>query len=110
MRRGSDSRVSKAVLAWMRFDECDQFLDVVGGDRWVDHQHVGRDGGERDRRKIPVRIIGNLGIKAGVYDEARADDSNCVAVGGCTCGRAHAEIAAGTRLILDVELLTEALR
>lgn len=73
----------------------------------MNYQHIGRSGRQSNRRKILQWVVRNFCIEAGIDDEARADNRDCIAVGRRSGARAHAEISARAWLILDIELLAK---
>ncbi len=76
----------------------------------MNDQHVGRDGGEGHRSEVPVGIVGAILVKAWIDDVTRRRNQDGVAVGGRTRGIDRADIAAGTRQVLDIELLGKFIR
>ena len=83
------------------------FIDL-GRHRGMHGHDVGRHRDDGDRRKILHRIVGHLGEQARVDHEPGADDQQRVAVGGRGCHHSGRRVAAGARLVDDVELLAEA--
>ena len=110
MGRRPDPRRSVAVGAGVRFDERDQVLDRLRRQRRVDREHLGRGDRDRDRVEVPVRIIGNFAVKAGIDDVGGSvGDEGRVTVRRRLRCPAHADIAARTRHVLDVELFSKTL-
>src|SRR5262249_61099654 len=72
-------------------------------------QYVGRNRSQGHGREVLERIVGDLPIEARIDDVARGYEHDGVTVGCGACGVAHADIAASTNLVLDVELLSEIL-
>jgi hypothetical protein len=72
--------------------------------------HIGRYGHDADGRKILDRIVGDFGKQAGVDDEARADHGQRVAIGRGRRDHAGSRVAAGARLVHDVELFAQLCR
>src|SRR4249919_2469915 len=107
MRRSADAGMGIAVLAVILLEKRNQLLDALCRNRRMHQQDVGGRSCQSNGRKILERIIRNFRIKARVDDVARADDRDCISIGRRARAGAHAEIPAGTRLILDIELLTE---
>jgi transposase len=73
-------------------------------------QHVGRGGRDGDGIEVLDRVEGHLAVKARIDHERRARDHDRIAVGGRARRHPHADIAAGAALVVDVELLAQALR
>src|SRR6266566_4710884 len=76
----------------------------------MDDQDVRGDGCQRHRRKILRGVVRNFAEKGWIDDEARANDGDRVAVRLSACSGRHANVASGTGLVLDIEVLTQAQR
>jgi len=107
MRRAAGARRGETVFARVGLDELDQLLDVLGGHRGVDGDHVGRHGDNGDRREVLDGIVGHLGEQARVDKKACAHGDQRVAIPRRRSDHARRDIAARARLVHHVELLAE---
>ena len=114
MDRGAVAARRHVQLARIRARVADQVGDVLdaGGLRLgrVHHQHVRHPGHHRDRRQVLERVEWHLRIERRI-DRLRADRAHQqrVAVGRRLRDEVGAEVAAGTRLVVDDEGLAERL-
>ena len=76
----------------------------------MDHDDVGHGPGQGYRREIPIWIEWDGGIEARIDDEVAAVDENGVAVRRRLRRHSRSRIAACVGDVLDVELLTQAVR
>ena len=110
MRRRPDPRRSVTVCAGVCPDECYEFFDRLRRQRRVDRKHLGRGDRERDRVEVPLRIIGDFVVQAGIDDVGGSvGDQRGVTVRRRLRRPAHADIAAGARYVLDVVLFAKML-
>src|SRR5262249_48959754 len=75
----------------------------------MNREHRGR--GDRDAHRVEVfiRIVGDFVVQGRVDDDVGWNNEYGVAVGCCPCPLTHADIAASTAYVLDVELFPEML-
>ena len=74
------------------------------------YHDVGRHSSQSDRGEILKRVVGNFRVKAGIDRMAPTHRSDGVAVRQCSGSGAHTKVAASAPMVLDIELLAEALR
>ena len=86
--------------------ERDELLDRARRHRRVDRENNGGVDRERDRVEILVGIERDFVVQGGIDDIRRGDEQNGISVGRRLCGAAHADVAAATGNVLDVELLS----
>ena len=85
----------ETVFAGIGLDQLDQVIEVLCRNRRMAGNHVGRGCNQRDGREILDRVIGQLGIHAGIDDEAGAYHEDRVAVGCRLRDHANSRVAAG---------------
>src|SRR3984893_2375236 len=76
----------------------------------MNEQDFGRYPDERYRREVDVGVETELAEQAGVDDQRAADHQDDVAVAGGLRDQRGSDIAARSRVVLDIERLTEDLR
>src|SRR4051794_41978410 len=86
MRQAAGTGRGEIQFSRLRFGERDQFFQVIGGGVGRDHQHLGDGGGQRHRREILQRIVGDLFHARGDGGGARARGRGGGTVGGGLCG------------------------
>ena len=110
MHRGADASRGVIVTARIRPDELDEFLDAPRRYGRMDPEAKGDVGSQRDRIKIVIGIVGYPLIEARIDDEGIDGHQHGVAVMGAARRLCGADIAAGARQVLYIELLAETLR
>ena len=90
------------VFAGILLHECDQFLDRIGGNFRIDHQHEWQVAGARDRREILDGIVvhGLEQIRIGRMRRVRSHEQR-VAIGGRAGNEAGSDRAIGSGLVVD---------
>src|SRR6202022_3341188 len=73
----------------------------------MNEQDLGRYPDERYRREVDVGVETELAKQAGVDDQRAADHQDGVAVAGGFRDQRGSDIAARSRVVLDIERLTE---
>jgi len=101
--------MSVSVLPRARFHPGDELFDARRRYRWMHKQHLRRYADERCRRQIRRRVEAKLGEQARIDHERTADHEHRVAIGRRPRDERGADIAAAAGMVLDVELLAEAL-
>src|SRR6516165_1461735 len=94
MRCRSDSRRSEAIFSWVCFQERNEAAHIAHRNRRMDGQKIGRNRCERYRRKVFVRVVGDLWMKARIDDKARGDENDGVAIRRSARRVSHASVAA----------------
>ena len=107
MRRRAGARRGETVLAGIGFHQINKFSDALRRELRIDDQHIGRIRDQTDGDEVALGIVGDLGVEARIDHEARGHDEQRIAIGRGMRRVAHADVAAGTGLILDVELFAE---
>jgi len=105
----AQSRMGVSMLARARFHPGDELLDGRRRYGRMHEQHLRRYADERYRRQIRRRIEAKPGEQARIDHERTADHEHRVAIGRCPRDERGADIAATAGMVLDVELLAEAL-
>ena len=77
-----------AVLAGACLRQRDQFVDALGRDRRMHHQHMRRRAHQRDRLEVLVGIVGDFRIEADVGDDVAGGGEDRIAVRRGARGRA----------------------
>src|SRR4029077_2678501 len=108
--RRAYARMGVAVLPRARLHPGNELGDVVYRHRRMNEQDLGRYPDERYRREVDVGVETELAEQAGVDDQCAADHQDGVAVAGGFSDQRGSDIAARSRVVLDVERLTEDLR
>src|SRR5215469_8066141 len=89
----------------------DELRNRLGWNRWIYHHDISATANARDRRDVAYEIKIEVRIERGVDRVTRHDrHKQCVAVRWGSHDDFGANIAAGSRPVLDDELLPEALR
>ena len=105
IRRAAGARRRHGQLAGMLFDMRDELRKRVGRRR-VRHEHeIVDQRHQRHRRKIGHGVVGQLAVEADVGRHGAGIEQNGVAVRIGACDILAAQIVAGTRLVLDKNLL-----
>ena len=110
LRRGAEAGIGDGIFAGIGLQERDQFLDGFRRQRRMIDQYIRRGAGQRYRRKILERVVRFVGVKARIDHIARARHQDRVAIRRGTRDLRHADIAAGARVVLDIERLPQRLR
>src|SRR6516162_6463865 len=98
------------VLAGFLPDGVDQGCHRRRWKVWIDLPRIRRCAGLCNRDEILIDVEGNLTVKRGIHYDARRGEQDGVAVARGARGLDHAEIAAGTGDVLDIELFAKVLR
>src|SRR5215467_4528385 len=98
-----------SVLTRARLHPGDELPEAHRRYRRMHEQHLRRYAHERYRRQIRRRVETKFGEQAGIDHKRTADHEQRVAVGRRPRDECGADIAAAAGMILDVELLAEAL-
>ena len=109
MRRRAHARGCVTVLARLLLDRLDELLHGLGGLTGIDDQDAGGGARDRDRCKSADRIVGHF-LQSRIDQEARARDQQRIAVGRRGLHHRGADIAAAAAMVLDIEVLPEAIR
>jgi len=89
----------------------DQFGDVIGREMWVGHHHVARRGHRAHRLEVFQRVEAGGLVKRRVdHIGAVGRQQQGVAIGLGPGGGRGADVAPGTRAVVDDELLAQRLR
>src|SRR5262249_24704107 len=107
--RRPQSRMGVSVLARARFHPGDELFDGRRRYGRMHDQHLRRYADEGYRREIALRVEAQLGEQARINHKRTADYEQRVAVGRRPRDERGADIAAAARMVLDVELLAEAI-
>src|ERR1700730_4161499 len=110
---GRTSNSCRRIVDFARIDLGldDDLRDRLGWNRWIYHHDIGATANVRDRRDVADEIKIEVRIERGVDRVTRHDlHEECVAVRWGSHDDFGANIAAGSRPVLDDELLPEALR
>ncbi len=99
-----------AVFAGACLGQRHQFVDALGWDRGMHHQHMRRRAHQRNRLEVLVGIVGDFRIEADIGDEVAGGAEDRIAVRRGARGGAHGDVAAAAGHVLDVERLPETFR
>ena len=99
-----------AEFARIDLEQRDQLLGRARAEQFMGDDHRRRRAHQRHRREILHRIERRLRIERRIDHEARRDREHRIAVRRGLHRLRHADIAAGTDDVLDIELLLEAFR
>src|SRR5262249_44864312 len=105
----SGPRGSEVVFAGAGFDEADKVSDRLDRQRRMNRKHQGCADRDGHRIEVFIRIVGDFVVQGWVDDDVGRNNEYGVAVGCCPCPLTHADIAASTAYVLDVELFPEML-
>ena len=89
--------------------EREQFLEVLGREVAVDHQHVLGGGHHADRCQVLQRVVRHLGRQRRVDRQRHGLQADRVAVGRRLGDRIHTEVASRAGLVLDEHRFAECL-
>jgi hypothetical protein len=107
MRRRTHAGAGIAVFTGIIPDQLHKLRQRFGRNLWVDHHDVRRNRNQCHGGEILDRIVGQLGVEAGVHQKTRADRHDGVAVGCHARDLAGRGVAACATDVLDKELLAE---
>ncbi len=110
MRGGADPRRGEAVLARIGPDQRDKLRDIGGRHCRIDDQDIRTVGDHGHRGEVLVRVVRSPREQARIDHVARRREQQRIAVRGGPRRVAGAEVAAGARLVLHVELMPQARR
>src|SRR5262249_61641297 len=79
MRRCAGARDGEIII-FTSAHQRDELLHGFGGHRRMHYQHLGRRRSDDDWLENLHRVVGNLGIEAGVYPQRRTSDSERLAI------------------------------
>ena len=98
------------ILPGLAFGVSDELGNRPGRNRWIHHHNVGHAADGRDRRDVADEIEIELVVEQRAGYGRCADQQERIAIRGRFHDRLGADIAAGTRPVLDDEWLAKPLR
>src|SRR5262245_24008038 len=100
---------SEAELSRTGADEVYKLLDRLRGDRGIDKEHGSSADSEGHRLEILVGIVRNFIEQRRIHDVGAEGNENGVSIRHRTRYLAGCNVSAGSRYVLDIELLSQPL-